>query len=78
MTKDQIHATLTKLAHEELSWDTLPSGSFSQTLDSIQRMSLVVAIEDHFLICFDPEDEEGIDNLEMLIDMIHQKLEKSQ
>ena len=78
MTKDKIHTILKTLAEEELSWESLPSGSFSQTLDSMQRMSLVVAIEDHFLICFDPEDEEEIDNLDSLIDMIFHKLETIQ
>ena len=77
MTKEDIRNTLTKLAKEELSWENLPSGSFSQTLDSIQRMSLVVAIEDHFLICFEPEDEEVIDTVDTLVNMIFKKLELS-
>ena len=77
MTKEDIVNTLTRLAKEELSWEALPSGSFSQHLDSMQRMSLVVAIEDHFCICFEPEDEEEIDTLESLVHMIALKLDES-
>ena len=30
----------------------------SEHLDSVQRLTLVVGIEDHFQICFEPEDDE--------------------
>lgn len=29
-------------------------------LDSLQQLSLIVEIENHFRICFEPDDEEGI------------------
>ena len=74
MTKEQLQNELLKLAKEELSWKELPTGSLRQCLDSIQRMELIVAIEDHFLICFDPEDEEKIDTVSSLVHMIFVKL----
>ena len=74
MTKEQLHTELLRLAKEELSWESLPKGSLRQCLDSIQRMELIVAIEDHFLICFEPEDEEKIDTIPSLLQMISTKL----
>lgn len=33
-------------------------GELASGIDSIQRMGLVVAVEDHFQICFSPEDDQ--------------------
>ena len=44
----------------------------------MQRLSLVVAIEDHFKICFDPEDEEEIDTISQVVDLIVRKLSESE
>ena len=78
MTKEHLQNELLRLAKEELSWEKLPTGSLRQCLDSIQRMELIVAIEDHFLICFEPEDEENIDTISSLIEMIALKREAIQ
>ena len=78
MTKESIQKELLRLAKEELSWDSLPTGSLSKELDSIQRMTLVVAIEDHFLICFEPEEDQLIDTIPTLVHMIFSKLGKEQ
>ena len=68
---------LKNIVKEELDWEKdLPTGSLSQALDSMQKMSLVVAIEDRFHICFEPEEEESIDSVEELVEFIQQKLSK--
>ena len=64
---DSIKERLDQIVSEELDWsDGIPSGTLSNELDSVQRLSLVVAIEDTFKICFDPEDEETIATIEDL------------
>ena len=69
-----IHSILKEIAKEELNWEQdLPTTSLSQSLDSMQKMSLVVAIEDRFEICFEPEEEEAIDSIEQLIQFIQEK-----
>ena len=77
MNKEDIRSILQLLAKEELGWSTeLPSTSLSQSLDSMQKISLVVAIEDRFEICFEPEEEEYIDTIAELISFIHKKIHK--
>ena len=74
MTHTEIHTALKKIAREELDWkEELPTGSLSASLDSMQKLSLVVGIEDHFHICFEPEEETSIDNVEELILFIQKK-----
>ena len=75
MTQD-ISLTLKDIVRSELDWkqDTLPKGSLAEQLDSIQRLSLMVAIEDHFTIIFSPEDEEKVDTIDDLIKLIEIKL----
>ena len=43
-------------------------------LDSVQRMSLVVAIEDHFQVCFSPEDDERARSLNDLVAIVQEHL----
>ena len=74
MTIANIHTILREIAKEELNWQQdLPTTSLSQSLDSMQKMSLVVAIEDRFEICFEPEEEESIDSIDELIHFIQAK-----
>ena len=74
MTHTEILNALKKIAREELDWkEELPTGSLSASLDSMQKLSLVVGIEDHFHICFEPEEETSIDNIEELILFIQKK-----
>ena len=75
MNHADIRNALLEIAQEELDWNqSLPNGSLSEELDSMQKMSLVVGIEDRFLICFEPEEEEQIDTVETLITFISKKL----
>jgi len=60
-------------AELDLSDDDL-ADDLASSLDSIQRLSLVVAIEDHYEICFDPDDEEGTMTLSDVVRLVHAKL----
>ncbi len=42
-------------------------------LDSLQRLSLVVAIEDHFQICFEEEDDTQVRTLAEVVAFIEQR-----
>ena len=75
MTTETIQQALAELAEKELGFSTgLHAGDLADQLDSVARLTLVVAIEDHFEICFEPEDEEQIHTLEQLVDLIQKKL----
>lgn len=58
MTEATVGLQLQSLATEHLSGVTLTEGPLDAQLDSLQRLTLVVAVEDHFEICFEPEDDE--------------------
>ena len=74
-TNIQIRETLQRLAREELAFgQPLPDGDLSEHLDSIQRLSFVVAIEDHFEIAFEPEDDERARTIQDVIEIVRQKL----
>ena len=76
MTPSRLHDEVSSLLRSELEWEgPLPAGELGQHLDSMQRMTLVVAIEDHFRICFEPEDEQGIRSFDDLLRCIAAKLE---
>ena len=76
-TPDSIHETVLQLASETLDHDgPLPAGDLSEHLDSMDRLALVVAIEDHFEIAFDPSDEEEIRTLGDVVQTISTKLKQ--
>ena len=75
MNKQNISEKVRELAASELGWtDPIPDGSLSDKLDSMQLLSLTVAIEDHFEVCFEPEEEEKVDKFDDLIDLIAHKI----
>ena len=45
-------------------------------LDSIQRLTLAVEVENRFRIRLDPEDEEGIETVGDLAEVVGRKLEE--
>ena len=45
-------------------------------LDSIQRLTLAVEVENRFRICLDPEDEEGIETVGDLAEVVGRKLKE--
>ena len=63
-TRDAIRAQVLQIAASELALapDLLASltddTDLGEHLDSIQRLSLVVGIEDHFELCFEAEDDD--------------------
>jgi len=72
-----IRAELATLARREHILDgELPDGDLSEHLDSVQRLTLVVAIEDHFEVIFEPEDDEGIETIDQVVALVARKLEE--
>lgn len=75
MTDDEIRAEVTGLAGRELKLPgPLPeTGDLAEHLDSVQRLTLIVAIEDRFGIAFDPDDEDGVRTLDDVVRLIRRK-----
>lgn len=73
MTDSEIREALARLGRG-VQIAELPEGELASSLDSVQRLSLVVAIEDHFRVVFSPEDEERIRTVDELVAAIGQKL----
>ena len=75
MTTQAIGDRLARLVREELDWEgPLPSGELSELFDSLQLMTLVVAVEDSFEICLEPEEETRARRVEDLIEIIAAKV----
>ena len=71
---DDIFEAITRIIQEELGWkETLTRTHPVKELDSMQQLSLVVAIEDHFEICLDPDDENHIETLQDLVLLVQKK-----
>jgi len=74
MTNSEVHAAISTLAQKELGLDgPMPGGDLGEHLDSMQRLTLVVAIEDRFEICFEPEDEVEIRTMDDVIRLVQAK-----
>lgn len=54
---ESVRAELLRIAVDQLGWTGLPEGDLADRLDSVDRLALVVAIEDRFLVAFEPEDD---------------------
>ncbi len=71
---NDIERRLLEIAHDELDWEgELPTGPLADHFDSLQLMTLVVAVEDEFRIILEPEDEEAIVTLGDLTALIGEK-----
>ncbi len=78
ISKDEIRTTLAQLLVDELHWEgDLPTGELAGALDSVGLLTLVVAIEDHFAICFDEADEQAITTVEQLVDIVQERVRAS-
>ena len=77
MTDAEILDSLRGLVRDKLKMEGTLEGDLADHLDSIQRLTLVVAIEDHFEICFDESDEAEITGLDDLLKAIKAKLAQS-
>lgn len=72
---DHLRAILNTIARDTLGRDAdLPEGELSEHLDSMDRLALVVAIEDHFQIIFEAEDDEAIRTVDDVIALVRAKL----
>ena len=71
---ENIANIVKKMAQDILGVTEIPQGSIRETLDSMNRLALMVEIEDHFLIAFEPEEEDSIENFEDLVQCIALKL----
>lgn len=71
-SREAVRAAIQELAQRELGLrDPLADDAdLSEHLDSIQRLSLVVAIEDHFQVAFEPEDDENVATMGEAIDAV--------
>jgi len=76
MTTLSLREQVVAVLRDEVKWEgPLPEGGLDRHLDSMQRLALVVALEDRFEICFTPEDEQGIHDLDDVVRCIAGKLE---
>lgn len=69
-----IRQTLRNIVRDELCWEGEIAGqTLVETFDSLQLLTLVVAVEDQFRIELAPADEERIDTLDDLVELIEAK-----
>lgn len=70
--REEITALIVRELHLT---EGMPSGDLSESLDSVQRLSLVVAIEDHYEIAFDEEDDASVTTLDDVVRLVAARLE---
>lgn len=82
----EIKRTVLDLVRETLNLDPAPGDEelcamleedIGEHLDSIKLFSLVVAIEDHFKICLEPDDDASITRLDDVIDVVERLLQET-
>ncbi|MBL8614084.1 MAG: acyl carrier protein [Deltaproteobacteria bacterium] len=71
-----VEAWILELARRELRLDRpiAPDADLSGALDSLQRLALVVAIEDHLQLSFEPEDDEQANTLRDVVQIVARRL----
>lgn len=80
MTRDELRAQVLQVAVEQLRLDDATVAALTDDtdlgahLDSVQRLTLVVGIEDHFEICFEPEDDEAAVTLGDVVGIVQRRL----
>ena len=80
IVRTELRSQVLDLARRELTLSAAQverlddSTELGQHLDSIQLLQLVVAIEDHFEICFEPEDDDESTTLSEVVRIIEQRL----
>lgn len=77
MTDDAVLGALAELARRELSYEgeLALDTSLVETLelDSIRLLQLLVAVEDHFEVCLDEGDEEGLETAGDLVRLLRER-----
>ena len=76
-TNASVADTIINMAKEILGVEQIPTSNIREALDSMNRLALMVEIEDHFLIVFEPEEEDAIQSFEDLVKCIEQKIEQT-
>ena len=78
MSDEDILAGIRRVASEYLAYegDILPDTLLAPTLelDSIRMLTLVVELENHFTICLEEGDEEGIETVSDLVAVVRGRL----
>lgn len=80
LAPEQIQRQVLEIARTQLSLgpselqQLTASTELAAHLDSMQRLTLVVGIEDHFEICFEPEDDEQAHTLGDVTRIVSQRL----
>jgi acyl carrier protein len=73
-TPETLREELVRIGREQLGWTAAPEGDLADALDSVDRLALVVAIEDRFAVAFDPEDDARIHTLDDVITLVLDRL----
>ena len=76
MNRTEITTQVQRILADELPDFRLGQEGLAD-LDSVQKLTLVVAIEDHFELCFDPEREDSLETLDDVISYLHEQLNLS-
>lgn len=78
MTSPQILEQIARLARDKLGFDGVVEPQLRLVedlgLDSIHLMTLAMAVEDHFQVCLDEDDEARILTVADLIGVVESKL----
>lgn len=68
VTDEALRAEIVRIIREKLKYTgEIPAGDLAEQLDSMDRLALVVAIEDRFHVAFDADDDEQIRTLDDLV-----------
>lgn len=74
-TPEALREELLRVGATQLGWKELPQGDLADALDSVDRLALVVAVEDRFAVAFEPEDDARIRTLDDVVTLILEQLE---
>ncbi len=78
MTRNDVRVKLASIAADVLSdGRPLPEGDLSDALDSMDRLALVVAVEDGFGVSFEPEDDATLVTAEDVVDAVVRRLQRA-
>lgn len=77
-TVDEVLDEIASFAKDELRWtEPLPEGDLSEALDSMQRLALLVALEDRFRVCITPDAETGIRSVDDLVGAVRRAAQEN-
>ena len=78
LSESALRNQIEEIVRTELGLEgPVPEGDLTAELDSIQRLTLAVAIEDHFQICLDPGEDEALRTIRELGDAVRKRLEEN-